>query len=97
MQSSVVEDQTAVLVSAGGGPRDAVVSAIDGLQKLREQKTLERILEEGEVGAVTVGEAAVVAIGGRCDIIKQFNDIVVNPSGVGKRTWLIGLITAFWF
>ena len=65
MQSSVVEDETAVLISAGGGPRDAVVAALDGLQKLREQKTLKRIREEGEVGAVTVGEAAVEAIGGR--------------------------------
>ena len=69
MPSSVVDDQTAVLVSAGGGTRDAVVAALDGLQKLREQKTLERILEEGEVVAVTVGEAAVVAIGGRYDIV----------------------------
>ena len=65
MQSSVVEYQTAVLVSAGGGRRYAVVAALDGLQKLREQKTLKRIREEGEVGAVTVGEAAVEAIGGR--------------------------------
>ena len=86
MQSSIVEDKTAVLVSAGGGTRDAVVAALDGLQQLREKKTLERILEEGEVGAFLVGEAAVAAIGGRCDIIHQFYDIIVNDSGVGNRT-----------
>ena len=81
-----MEDQTPVLVFAGVGARDTVVAALDGLQQLREKKTLERILEEGVEGAFLVGEAAVAAIGGRCDIIHQFYDIIVNDSGVGNRT-----------
>ena len=87
MQSSVEEDQTAVLVSTGGGRRDAVVADLDGLQKLREKKTLKMFCEKSIVGAVLVGEAAFVAISGRHDIVNdQFNDIVVNPPSVSKRT-----------
>ena len=86
MQSSVVEDQTAVLVSAGGGTREAVVATLDGLQKLREKKTLKMFCEISIIGTVLLGEAAFVAISGRHDIVNQFNDIVVNPPSVFKRT-----------
>ena len=89
-----MEDQTPVLVFAGVGARHAVVAALDGLQQLREQKTLAAVREEGVEGAVLEGGAVVATIQVIRDVCDHLQHIITNSSGVGENA---GLITGPWF
>ena len=89
-----MEDQTPVLVFAGVGARHAVVAALDGLQQLREKKTLAAIREEGVEGAVPEGEAAVATIQVICNVRDKLQHIIVNSASVGENT---GLVAGPWF